>query len=635
MIGPVSESPPARHPGRTFHAPSRNCDVVMKGGVTSGIVYPSAICELAQTHRFRAIGGTSAGAIAAAVTAAAEHRRQTGGGDHGFRRMERLPTELGRTVPGGNSRLFSLFRPQSTTRPLFDVLTAALRTGSRGGNEPQAGILGKALGTLLRCGLPALRHFPGAAMVGLVPSVVAGLLEWWTSRGQIEPLRLFPALALALICVPLFVAAAVFRALQRELPRNFYGLCRGYEPNEPPGGASLTSWLAALLEDASGKPVLTFGDLWGTHEEPRVKLQMITTNLNHGRPYRLPFEEEDETLFHFNASELEQFFPAPVVAWMIEKSGAVVTNTKHGDLHRLPAARDLPVVVATRLSLSFPGLVSAIPLYAVGPHQQGPQRVDRCWFSDGGIASNFPVHFFDAPLPRWPTFAINLREHDPDHPSERVRAAGTNHASPHELWSPLNASDAHDGSLVAFIGSIVNCLRNWSDSTQAALPGYRDRVAEVLLRPGEGGLNLKMTQAQIDQLAEPGAEAATLLMRNFSFDRPAVGSGVELSWDNHRWIRYRTTMALMEPMLHRMRVALGRPTTTSPTAGELRYDTLIRLGMQAPSHPPRSIEQQLHMIQETDALLALAARWDQQPPGERFADGAPRPAPELRVRPRI
>jgi predicted acylesterase/phospholipase RssA len=43
----------------------------MKGGVTSGIVYPLAVCELAKEFRFVNIGGTSAGAIAAAVTAAA------------------------------------------------------------------------------------------------------------------------------------------------------------------------------------------------------------------------------------------------------------------------------------------------------------------------------------------------------------------------------------------------------------------------------------------------------------------------------------------------------------------------------------------------------------------------------------
>ena len=38
------------------------CDLVMRGGITSGIVYPRAIAKLAETYRFRSIGGTSAGA---------------------------------------------------------------------------------------------------------------------------------------------------------------------------------------------------------------------------------------------------------------------------------------------------------------------------------------------------------------------------------------------------------------------------------------------------------------------------------------------------------------------------------------------------------------------------------------------
>ena len=41
------------------------CDLVMKGGVTSGVVYPPVIVELAEKHEFVSIGGTSAGAIAA------------------------------------------------------------------------------------------------------------------------------------------------------------------------------------------------------------------------------------------------------------------------------------------------------------------------------------------------------------------------------------------------------------------------------------------------------------------------------------------------------------------------------------------------------------------------------------------
>ncbi|HDX0915153.1 TPA: patatin-like phospholipase family protein, partial [Stenotrophomonas maltophilia] len=43
------------------------CDLVMKGGITSGIVYPNAVLALAREYRFKSIGGTSAGAIAAAV----------------------------------------------------------------------------------------------------------------------------------------------------------------------------------------------------------------------------------------------------------------------------------------------------------------------------------------------------------------------------------------------------------------------------------------------------------------------------------------------------------------------------------------------------------------------------------------
>jgi hypothetical protein len=34
----------------------RFCDLVMKGGVTSGVVYPPAIFELAQHYHFRSIG---------------------------------------------------------------------------------------------------------------------------------------------------------------------------------------------------------------------------------------------------------------------------------------------------------------------------------------------------------------------------------------------------------------------------------------------------------------------------------------------------------------------------------------------------------------------------------------------------
>jgi len=43
-------------------APPRSCDVLMKGGITSGVIYPSAVCELARHYKLASVGGSSAGA---------------------------------------------------------------------------------------------------------------------------------------------------------------------------------------------------------------------------------------------------------------------------------------------------------------------------------------------------------------------------------------------------------------------------------------------------------------------------------------------------------------------------------------------------------------------------------------------
>jgi len=78
--------------------PLKPCDLVMKGGVTSGIVYPAVIERLARERRLHSIGGTSAGAIGAVMAAAAEYRRQTSStaGDHvGFAALKGLAEELG------------------------------------------------------------------------------------------------------------------------------------------------------------------------------------------------------------------------------------------------------------------------------------------------------------------------------------------------------------------------------------------------------------------------------------------------------------------------------------------------------------------------------------------------------------
>ena len=88
---------------------TRFCDLVMEGGIITGVVYPPAICALAKEYRFKNIGGTSAGAIAAAVTAGAELRHRNTNSMGGFDLLEALPELLGTKVASGDTQLFDCF----------------------------------------------------------------------------------------------------------------------------------------------------------------------------------------------------------------------------------------------------------------------------------------------------------------------------------------------------------------------------------------------------------------------------------------------------------------------------------------------------------------------------------------------
>ena len=154
---------------------TRNCDVVMKGGITSGVVYPTAVTKLAQHFRLRSIGGTSAGAIAAAAAAAAQFSAQRGNRG-AFETLEKLPDFLGQKNQTGFTNLFTYFQPQPVTKRVFHALIGALEAKS-----PAAAVLK----ILFR----ALLLFPFAALLGLAPGAIllalaathkAGLLTLWS-----------------------------------------------------------------------------------------------------------------------------------------------------------------------------------------------------------------------------------------------------------------------------------------------------------------------------------------------------------------------------------------------------------------------------------------------------------------------
>jgi hypothetical protein len=231
----------------------------------------------------------------------------------------------------------------------------------------------------------------------------------------------------------------VARILIHRVSANFYGLCTGLTPPGSRDGQALTDWFDRQLDLLAGRPgegtgaqpdvPLTFAML----EEQGIHLALMTTNLCHQRPYLFPLEQN---IFLFDENEMRAFFPERVVRWMVRHA---YRSDRHylpedSPFHFLPAGKDLPVLVAARISLSFPVLFSAVPLYTVKPDYYPRFREDprtplgrgwlqQNWFSDGGIVSNFPIHLFDAWLPERPTFGINLSDLPPEAFEQRTQAA--------------------------------------------------------------------------------------------------------------------------------------------------------------------------------------------------------------------
>jgi predicted acylesterase/phospholipase RssA len=635
------------------------CDLVMKGGITSGVVYPSAIAELAKTYRLRNIGGASAGAIAAAGAAAAEYRRQTepGNGMAGFDRLGQLATELGKPLSGGSSRaaprhsrLFHLFAPTRLSRPVFSVLVSVL-------NRPSA----KAR---LAFGLLALlRAFPGALLVGvalwglsLVPVLGGGTAaDSASSLGVLRSLLGALASLAALVAVTGFATVAVLafalwrsvRHFARVMAEQEFGLCTGMRDEGAEGPPALTEWLYDLLQDIARKETvapLTFGDLRRacfaeTPGQDGIVLRMMTTCLTAGRPFTLPFSENR---FYFDPAQLRRYFPGDVVAWMEEHpwSARDDEDAKADDLARafeidgaprpllpLPAPDDFPVIVAVRMSLSFPILLSAIPLYRYSVRKEPSgwaPYMERLCFTDGGVCSNLPIHLFDSPLPLWPTFAINLREDLPEGSLETERVVpprrGRSYQGERYAISP---APTLKGTL-SFLVAIVNTMQNWRDALQRSASGFKERVFTVRHTTAEGGMNLDMPPEAIDAMARSGALAAQAIVKTFR--PPNATPPAEDDWHYHRWVRIRLLLPVLQDFLTALDQA-ARTRANEPTVQQLLTDSPPPMG--------RSFELNLTSRAAAWALLEQAGQEAQKlaATGADLERRSPRPQGTLRVTP--
>jgi predicted acylesterase/phospholipase RssA len=637
----------------TESRPERLCDVVMKGGITSGVVYPLVVTKLAERFVFKNIGGTSAGAIAAAATAAAELARHNGG----FKRLKELPGFLSEGSPDGSgSNLFAFFQPQPRTAPLFRICVAGLGGGWKG---------------ILYVCVRIIAEFWMAILIGGLPGAAFVALALRDAHGAFQVLCIIVGVLLLAIGGFFALTLNFLTLASHALPENFYGLCSGMTDaftdttDNPPSnrGKPLTFWLTEYLNGfvnrSVAEPPLTFGELWGKDPKNphRIELEMMTTCLTHGRPYRLPFRDDAEVRenrFYFCLDDFRRLFPKSVVDWMTEnprnldhssaEARARRESLEEKGFYPLPDPAHLPVVVAVRMSLSFPILLSAVPLYDFD-RSRDPKGLnpERCWFSDGGVCSNFPLHFFDSLFPRWPTLSIDLKQMLPGTNSDEFQKPQMipyNEAGIQENWNrfefdeqieqrspdtPVRTEKSGFRKVTGFAGAFILTMQNWSDNTLSRLPGYRDRIRPVPLSANEGGLNLNMPREVISALTARGIAAGDELIARFSIPP----TNPKMNWDNHRWLRMRSSLASIETVLTEIDCACEHP-----QQGDVDFESWAAAAPPAkpPSYPWKPSQQSaaLSMIKGMRKIVAECKKVD-----ANVAAGSPRPRGQLRRRAHI
>ncbi len=672
----------------------------MKGGITSGVIYPKLIARLASKYAFRNIGGTSAGAIAAGACAAAEYARRQGK-PQSFDTLKELPDLLSKsTGDEGRSKLFSLFQPAEGLRRHFAVLVRALNA------PPRVAVLGVLGGLLdMHAGLAAASILAGSTllwpffallspavdlmavlpvallMMLLAPSIgamaagstrlrgPAGALTWllmltamvggslMATTGHGVTVRLLAA-TLGVIAVELLfwltlmalLAVLFAKGTLAGLHGNGYGFCSGQTPADASGGEQegLTNWLASYLNTLAGLPPdekpLTFSDLWG-HNDPlqarAIHLEIMTTAISQHMAYGIPFRDGTPP-FYYDPEEWARLFPPSVMDHLKSLRAAGATSAAGAEDERLevhsstgralcplPRSADLPVVVAIRMSLSFPILLSAVPLYAIDWSLQKtsdckqackPIEATRVWFSDGGIGSNMPLHMFDEMLPGHPTFAVNLKPEHPDfgiaepegntNKQGRIYLPEDRRGGRQRYWPAPDDKSPLPG-LLGFFGHIIGTMQSWRDEIMFPHSGFRDRIIQISQRPDEGGLNLDMPHARIQALSHAGEMAAERLIDRF---HPAGAQGGK-GWKSHQAARLMTFLGCMQPAAAKIAPSLASGVWHAHAAG---YRT----------SGERKLAQQ---------LLDGLARWGQMGPaaGVSLDNSASKPLAQIKIVPRI
>ncbi len=723
--------------------PDRFCDVVLDGGVINGVVYPGFLVELARQFRFRSLGGTSVGAIAASLAAACEYNRRFGS-DNGFNEgLAKMPDELADWIdePNQITRIRSLFQPHRDVQPLFDCFVDLLgkrteRVNKVAKEEREAqpdSVLYEApepskssmrliydiwskIVTHLGAGWRGLLWWSLAA---LDASLIIVLDSFWFATVA-SPANWF---VMAFLWAVFFLSGTLilhplWKLIQQattlmKLPGS--GACTGMRASKS-NTQGLSEWLYEGVQKSANLPShrpLTFGDLWkapggpsgasGEKDHRSIDLRMITTCLSHGRIYELPLAADDPVLM-FKLSELKRFFPDPVIAHLRQVSKPLrfetcavlqrkfyersivisemdaegelildrlnklseridtifktpedaVNGLDDPDIRELPTA-DLPIVVAARLSMSCPILFQNIPLIGFNLDSNA-EDIDfvRLWFSDGGIGSNFPIHLFDKPIPRWPTFGLKILDEPPRKiskgkpltsyiPYHHLDGSDDNLLFPRDRGAFTNLSGMPNvASFVKYLFSIYTSAKDGHDQSYLRMPEVRNRVVRVYLNNRAGNmLNLMIEPEKITSLAfdvgvRGGRNATSAYLAEL--ENPKLAKWVN-TWQDHRWVRFNMLTHGLRSYLKGFSQAVqqqGLPETRNRNS---LIDQISQATKEAPLRSRATPGDEVELTQDqSDQLLEIVKAISNLEHQLRDLDMPqpykPEPMPALRFKPR-
>jgi hypothetical protein len=310
-------------------------------------------------------------------------------------------------------------------------------------------------------------------------------------------------------------------------------------------------------------------------------------------------------------------------------------------LRELPSG-GMPIVVAARLSLCFPFLFSAVPVYAVDYEAKRDKRqLRRCLLSDGGLCTNFPIHLFDAACPARPTFGFLLDQRleriEPEQPywlpELHLEGRADNWQRDVPGVEPDRARDPSVGGLFGLLGSLLLTMKDWNDRMTGRLPQVRNRVMRIKLRRGEGQLNISMPGKRILRMAHTyGTDAGRALVARYA---PRQGQAAP-AWREHLYVRLMVELRALRRHLRNFSAnagARGETVSLRELLDRAARERPLAESKDRPDPSGRKLkpEERDAVLRSVAAVEALEAALAANDPLLGPYDGSPRPQIALRT----